>query len=470
MCHNRTAARTATALGLLCLLVAATLRAQLDYNGPYLDECDYLFVSRLLYAGEDWPTQRYIFSSNLPLYVLGIGEQLGGLSGARAVAAALGVASLGLFAAVWARVLQSWRAGALAASILAAQAPHIFISKLATYDIVCFTLFVAALLPLARGEDRGGVRPRDAAASALLFGLAVLSKYVVILYAPLLLLGAWRWGRRQVAAFAAPLALTLAIYGGLNHTALSVLLSEQVQGVHLANSAPLEVAGALLRYGAAAGLLWLAAWDAAVRAKDRRARTALLWMLIASLPIAAFHINARDGISLYKHMVYPLAFLCPAAAWLMTRAEYARWRVGAVLLMVGLATSALEVGRMERAWPDARPVVAEASAMLDDATRVLSENPYLFRYHLHPALPLDRFRDVDDAAADAIRYGHVDWVYLDDTLTPERNDRLRRVLDDSGYERILAHPYVLSTVISDRSSGQMELYRRTERAAHRTQE
>lgn len=467
MCPKRTAAHSATALRiftLLCLLIAAALRAGLDFNGAYLDECDYLFVSRLLYAGESWPTQTYIFSSDLPLYVLGLGEQLGGLLGARSVAAGLGLISLGLYAAVWTRALGR-QVGLLSAAVFATQAPHIFISKLATYDIVCFTLFVAALYPLSRPT----LRRRDAAAAGLLFAAAVLSKYLVVLFAPLLALWAWRSSRAAVWQFALPLVFVLGAYGVLNHAALTELFAHQVQGVHVANSAPLSVLGLSLRYTAFAALLWILAWNAAVRARATHARAALLWMALGALPIIAFHLNARDEISLYKHMVYPLAFLAPAAGWLLSHAADRLWRP-ALVITAGMALSCWEVRQMELAFPDNRPVVAAASTLVDTQSLILSENPYLFRYHLHPRLALENFEDIGDATFDGIHRGRYDLVYLDGTLDPERNRGLRSALLSSGYERVISHEYRVSTVLTDRSAGLMELYRRPEPTAYRTGE
>ena len=69
------------------VIFSAALRLMLSFNGGHIDEYDYLFVGKQLLAGNAWGTYFYIFGSNLNWYILGVGEALGGLEGARAIAA-----------------------------------------------------------------------------------------------------------------------------------------------------------------------------------------------------------------------------------------------------------------------------------------------------------------------------------------------------------------------------------------------
>ncbi|MEM6794937.1 MAG: glycosyltransferase family 39 protein, partial [Acidobacteriota bacterium] len=131
------------ALALWCLWV----RADLAWNGPHMDELDYLYVGGLLLAGETWPTQTYVFSSDLPLWILALGERLGGgdFLGARAAVALLGLLSLGFLWRAAERAFRSWAVAGWATLLVAISPSHLFISRLATYDAVCF-LFLAASL------------------------------------------------------------------------------------------------------------------------------------------------------------------------------------------------------------------------------------------------------------------------------------------------------------------------------------
>ena len=83
--------------------------------------------------------------------LLGMGEALGGLEGARAIAGLLGLMSLvGLYR--WVRQLyQSVEVAWLSVALFSMQAVHIFISRFATYDIIALAFFSLALTPLLAG-------------------------------------------------------------------------------------------------------------------------------------------------------------------------------------------------------------------------------------------------------------------------------------------------------------------------------
>ena len=104
-----------------------------------------------------------------------------------------------LVCVVWNSRLQ----GLLAVIFLAGSAPHVYISSLVTYDVIAFCLFACAMVPLWRllsagrkGDDSElSERPLSRTKEVLLFLLAsslligaVLSKYVLVLYLPVLLL------------------------------------------------------------------------------------------------------------------------------------------------------------------------------------------------------------------------------------------------------------------------------------------
>ena len=78
------------------VLFSSAMRLMLNFNGGHIDEYDYLFVGKQLLAGKDWGTYFYIFGSNLNWYILGIGESLAGLSGARAMAGCHGTGCRGM--------------------------------------------------------------------------------------------------------------------------------------------------------------------------------------------------------------------------------------------------------------------------------------------------------------------------------------------------------------------------------------
>ena len=239
------------AFATMCVVIALWLRSRLNFNSAYMDESDYLFVGRRLLSGETWPSKEYIFSSDLPLLALGFGESLGGLVGARSVSLILGIISLVLYL-LFVRALNLGAGVAmLATALFAIASPHVNISKLATYDSMCLALFTGSAWLVAHilsSEEKGQRTARLALVASFLMALAILSKYVAALYAPIFGLALVR---HHPIAGALPSAAILSGYCLTHREALKRLYEIQISGVHGPNSSSVEL---LATFGLYCGL------------------------------------------------------------------------------------------------------------------------------------------------------------------------------------------------------------------------
>ena len=474
----------------LALLLAASayLRLQFDFNAGHMDEYDYLFVGHRLLSGLSWPSYTYIFGSDLNWYLLGLGDRfLGGLSGARMVAGVFGVLSLlGMY--LFTYVL--WRSrliALIAASLLALQSIQLFISRFATYDIISFACFSLALAPLVltcQKTDRS--RYLYLLLSVVLMSLAITSKYVVILYMPLLAGLALLRAPKIGFTFGALVGVVLLSYVALHWEALQRLYEVQIKGVHGTGNGSFEyIIWSEIKYLWLSLLAWLVAvvWRALECGRgfwrDTQWHQLLLLGLFA-LPMAAYHLNALNMISLFKHLIYSLYFLIPAFAWL----------IGMVLkeqsfryLKQGLASAALvgvsyvsyqQLLEMETAYADVSSVLQQVDGELNHQSTILSEDPYLFRYLGVDTIPqvqikesgwLDNNRDGKHEPKDVIEAiwdSKFSYVYLNDQLHPSLNVKLRKMLALKKYQALWSEDYEISDVMSRKTKGTMSLFRRTE--------
>ena len=102
--------------------------------------------------------------------------------------------------------------------------------------------------------------------------------------------------------------------------------------------------------------------------------------------------------------------------------------------------------------------------------RILSEDPYLFRYTALPDFPqalisettfLDNDLDgsySDQDVQDAIWDRKFAWVFLTDQIHPEENKLYRRLLSLRGYEQMVNEPYYLTGLLTGNRHGTVELY------------
>lgn len=479
---------------LLAAALSVWARLQFGFSGGHIDEYDYLFVGKSLWADKPWRSYIYIFGSNLSWYLLGFGDRwLGGLEGARLVAGVFGLLSLwGMY--LFTKALWQSRAIALLATLLLAiQAVHVFISRFATYDVIALAFFSLSLMPLLVACQRTD-RTRYAylLAAVVLFGLAVTSKYVVIVYLPLLTLVAWLLAAHIGLLFGLGSISIVAVYIYVHWVDLLTLFEVQIRGVHGANATREFILSLEARYLWLPLVLWLAAlmWRVMqYKGVDWRDRAWQVWLmlLLLALPLAVYHLHGQNMISLFKHLVYALFFLMPVVAWLLWRVvqhyEYRWWIQSAVVVliagMVWLNQGYLR--DMEQAYPNVAEIVPTLSAALktdDDGARttILSEDPYLFRYLAFDTLPQRQIRSpnwIDNNfdgtyetrdVIDALWDRKFTYVFLNDQLHPKKNEKLRKVMKMRGYQQVFSAPYHTSNIMSHHTRGALTLYRSSESA------
>ncbi|MDD5392634.1 MAG: phospholipid carrier-dependent glycosyltransferase [Thiothrix sp.] len=472
---------------LLCgLLFSAAMRLHLNFNGGHIDEYDYLFVGKQLLAGKEWRTYFYIFGSNLDWYLLGIGEAIAGLEGARAVAGLLGLLSLAGMYFFVRQLYGSVVLAGLSVALFAMQAAHIFISKFATYDIIALTFFSLSLAPLLQACERQGRQRYLALLMAVaLFALAVTSKYIVVAYLPLLVLVALWLSPLVGVLFGLGVTLILGIYVGLHWEDLQGLYTIQIKGVHGANSNYEYLLHMETLYLALPLTMWLAAlgWQVfRLRGQALRDRTTLimLTLLVFALPLAAYHLHGKNMISLYKHLVYALFFLSPVMAWLLWNVlerfnfKLAVQAVAAAMVLGMVWLNYALLLDMENGYPDVRPIIdAMAAQPIDANTTIASEDPYLMRYaafgklsqnHIKELQWMDNNMDGKSEKKDVVEAlwdNKFTYVFMDNLIQPTANQDLRGVMKSRGYEKVLEIPWKTTQVMSRQDKGVLELYKST---------
>lgn len=469
--------RNSTALAVVLGVITALAlwqRLSVDFNGPYIDESDYLYVSRLLEAKQPWNTYTYIFSSHLPLHVLGFGERLGGLLGARLLAGALGLASLAFFYGAARALFVSRRAAGFATLIVLVAAPHIFISKFATYDVIAFCFFSLSLWLLFAGLCSARYGWLLLALASVAFAAAVLSKYVVVVYAPLLAVAVAVRRPRLLPFALLPCGGLLAEYVVRHWADLKQLYQIQVVGAHARNSTRGQILTIAAFYLAPVLLLALGTLVTILRRVGtswRSLRLPLLLLMMA-LPLVAMHVRSGDMVSMYKHMAYPVAMLALLAGWGLARASRTRWWPPVLVLGALVALGYWQTRRMERAFPDFRPMLAELAPKLGPATSILSEEAYVFRYRFGGATTKNRIFEMTwfdnngdgertpQDVIDAVWDGKPDYVMLHGQILPGLAATLREKVLPHQYYKVYERPYELSDVMTRIRRGKVELWRR----------
>ena len=413
-------------------LLGIALRFQLQFNGLHLDEANYLFVGKQFLSGLDWPTRHYVFSSDLPFYWLAGWDYLLPGYGGRAGALMAGLAAIVAWSALIRNIFDTREVRLIAVFLLLSQPTITSISRLATYDVTSFALFGAGLwacFVAARNETL-----RWSILSGLLLATAVLTKYVTLLFVPVVFFAwGWRCGRFPWVAATVTVSI-LSGYALIFRDDLLRLYSEQILVAHSSNSSILELTNIAIfaLWPLLLAILWM------ILATPRLVKSQVFWILLCSAFIlVAYHLLVLDRVALYKHLAYSSAFLSILAVWLwrQTRGMGTAGQFFLLLMMCcHLANSFLWNNEFQNAWPDTRKVASTID--VDESTEILSENAYLFRSTFHGVIPNERlhdttFTDIDrngdhseEELISAVRDARFSHVYLDGMTTPALSQRL----------------------------------------------
>ncbi|HYF03237.1 MAG TPA: glycosyltransferase family 39 protein [Patescibacteria group bacterium] len=456
----------------MCLLVSAYLRLTLGFSGPYMDEADYLFVGRIYLEGRDWASQTYIFGSDIPLYILGFFDSLGGYMAARVGSALLGILSLFFFFKFSQHLFKSTTPAIFSVLVLALAAPHIFISKFATYDIICYTFFTAALWAGMRSIRTNSFKTLLLAST--LFCLAFLSKYIAIAYAPFFFAILFFKNKRHAVWSAVIVGAVAGIYILANSAELTMLWQNHVVGSHAPKSSLAQVISYILSYTAV--LYSMYAIGVFFKKQFGFSRRMLVSMGVLSLPLIAYHVRSLDLISAFKHMIFPATFLAPVAGWMISTLlktnfqPYFLKRLPYFILPVFTIIAVFQTRNMENSFPDTRKMIAFLSNKIKPETKVMSEDAYLFRYYFYPKMPMNHFAETgyhdnnldgkfeEQDVIDAIWDGKFDYVFLTGQITPELTQKLREGVLPNSYIRIYSENFKNSEVMRRNAGGRMEIY------------
>ena len=474
---------------IITLVLSAFYRLQFDFNTGHIDEYGYLFVGKTLLAGKTWGTYNYIFGSDLNWYLFGIGDKyFGGLEGARIVSGFLGLISLAGFYIFVKTLWGSTQISVIATILLSTQAVHIFISRFATYDITSLMFFTLSLAPLILAcREKDKIHYTYLITAIAFFSLAITSKYITILYLPFICLIALSYNKTVAFLFGLGISLILALYATLHWEGLKELYEIQISGVHVANSTYQDVAVVISKYLSlplfffTIAVIWLF-WGLPRTVGPTKAKIfwTFLSLVILALPIALYHLRAQNIISLYKHLAFSLVFLIPIIAWFLStfldhlKNRHAPQILGVIIITGIVVLNLSHLQAMESRYPNLSEMIKSVEHDLGskpDQT-ILTEDSYLFRYLAFDKMPqntikntrwvdnnLDGKHEMKDVH-NAIWDSKFTYVYLNDRFHFYKNEKIREILKQRGYELIKEKPYSLPWDKDTYNQRKLSLYKR----------
>lgn len=285
----------------------------LDYNSAYHDEALNILMGRQVLNGQSCYGCAQNTGSVLILPVLAaIGDSIGGLQGARAVGILFGL-SLTAVVYLTASILLSEKYAFVAAVLFLFSGNTIYLSKLATYDIVSAFFLGLSFLFLILSERK---RPLYTIGITLFCGafslfLAAMTKYVAAVFIPPLLVYIFLRHKiyRAVFFFLLPLLIFIFVYSYYALYPVKVVLMGSVTSVYHESQLPFSVLSSwTFRWVI---MSYLLAFFGIFH--EEKGKTAIP-LIILSTPIIILQFLTGAEQSINKNVIFSLIFLMPAAA------------------------------------------------------------------------------------------------------------------------------------------------------------
>jgi hypothetical protein len=422
----------------LILLLSLALRA-IDplFNTPFEDESFMVLMGRSILEGASDVDiyMRTAFGWYLWPVSTALADHAAGLLGIRLLAAALGtVAVYGMF--LLTRRLFDTRAALVAAALFGVCTPAILTSRLATHDAMSVPLLVFGVWAWVRALQRGTLA--DWGLAAVLLFASFLVKHPMAAFFPGLCLAAMALDRRGGFAFSVMLSLLVGGYA-LYYREVILALLQFVDSFAAFRAPDDQLAAIYLRDRLDFWLFALLALIAGVLG-DRRVRIVVALLFLGAFTFIGVHVARRLDYHTWKHAVYALLFLAPAAGAAVVTLTTRVWRgsflpvmlTGLVVAGGGYVAGRVGLqsvhGGLPFQWPDTRGVAEYLRPRVQPEHRVLVDDSAV-RYQLRDLLAQDRIADqywfeyegvpAPASYGRAVQDGWFDYVVLDGTTSAE---------------------------------------------------
>ena len=440
----------------LILLVGFLLRViHLNYNSPFVDEAQYVVLGQKILAGRSEEEAPFSWVGGIPYFyppLSALFSLAGGVLGARFLNVLIGSSMIYLmyrFVQYLELSVRKYKEiiALLAAALIAILGIPIYLSRLATYDMLSFGLFFLGFVSLQRTiflrQPKPWQRENYFFLAAVLFFRSFLAKYFTLIMLPYLAL--WfllslkeknrQYRKRFITYFLIPLEFFFAVYIIYHFQDLLLFLQNQVSEPV---SAYPEILAQFREYVlptfifSTAGMLWLVF----IR---REPKWIVFWGGALSIPI--IHVLFQNSASFHQQVFLIYLFTVPLAAYMFfqTMKTYRVYGVlGVVLIYLWIGWNSRQtVVALERSWTNTDRVMRQLASMVEQTDTILSSEDDI-TVLMVPQIPYAQitglfffeYNDLsgEEAYVRALEDGYFSFVLLNNSAHGELTDKLEAAL------------------------------------------
>ena len=376
---------------ILIVLISFLIRIyNLNYNSPFLDEAQYIVLGDKVLAGHWQEGDPFSWVGGMPLFYPPLSAFFAnfGILGARLLNVLLGTLSIYLMYEFSKSLLLSNKErtneiiGLVSAGFMGVLAIPIYLSRLAIYDMLSFTLLLIGLVFLQKALliKKPNLRERENRffISAIAIFLSFLAKYTTLILFPFILILALYYSKKlgkeafsnSLRYFATPLIVATLTYIIWNFSELQHFLVDQVGDPQNRSK---EIISQFSRYTTFPVLLAFFGSVALLLQKKFLILTALL--MAAAIPLFV-HLFTNSLPAAHQHTYLSLIFIVPLAAFLFGLILEKRVFFGSLVVLLTLVVvfiySQSQVQELETSWVNTDQVMTEIKVKTSQHEKILS--------------------------------------------------------------------------------------------------
>lgn len=438
-------------LGVIALFGFILRTINLNYNSPFSDEAIYVVVGKLGIFGGDWFSynagnwlsgSQYIYPS-----LSALAYTIGGILGSRMLSVLSGTALIVLtffLSLEFAKNLKHKITAALISTLLVAgSTTALYVSRLATMDMVSFAVFFSGLLILQKSINKPVVNGKKFFVASMLMFLAALIKLSVFFYFPLIMAyGLMATSGKQrglfISYFILPITVSTLIYTVFNLSSLKNFALLQAGRGKSQMSDVLKTIVESYKYLAPIAVI------GGILAKFRLSFKSWIFLIIAGSWMSFIHLGQMRVATLDKHLVFGVVFFAILAgigiSFILEKVSNSKLKVLVslitVIALVGyLLFSYQNLSKFNNLWVN----TTSGSRYLDEnvtkGDKVLTESGAATILTLFPKTGIENINTFDylkyegiegeAAYAKAVEDGYFQYIELQASISPKAESNVR---------------------------------------------
>lgn len=376
---------------ILIVIISFLIRIyNLNYNSPFLDEAQYIVLGDKVLADHWQEGDPFSWVGGMPLFYPPLSAFFAnfGILGARFLNVLLGTLSIYLMYEFSKSLLLSNKErineiiGLVSAGFMGVLAIPIYLSRLAIYDMLSFTLLLTGLIFLQKALliKKPNLRERENRffISATALFLSFLAKYTTLMLFPFIIILALYYSKKLgkegfsnfLSHFAAPLIIATATYVIWNFSELQHFLADQVGDPQNRSKEIINQFSTYLTFPV------LFAFFGSVALLLRKKFLILSALLMAAAIPLFVHLFTNSLPAAFQHTYLSLIFIVPLAAflfgWILEKRVFFGSLIVLLTLFVIFAYSQNQLQKLETSWVNTYQVMTELKSKTSNHEKILS--------------------------------------------------------------------------------------------------